>query len=554
MDKLQTLFQSFCNFGAGQRGAFQMNNASFAKFCKDTKVIDKKFTTTDADLLFSKIKPKGGRTISFDCFRYQGLPEIAVKRGLTTNDLVTKMLHQGTGPTSNATEADAVRFHDDKSQYTGVYKKGGPTNVDLATSDLSHITNRNEADVRGSNIVTEKKIPQRDKPAYQASKPAPLDGEQVQQGPADAPPQEMPAPTPAPATSSSAPTPSPATTAPAPTSAPATAGPTTTAPTSTTPTAVPPAGAAPPPAAAPLPNDVPPPATSIEPATSTPTARTPSHSERPTSQQMARAQMVIGGTGLGGSSANVSTGPVSDPDSPSKGPARYGRRSVDAGPPSPAGTRAVRSNSGQRGSRSGSIGFRSGASPKVSVAPSSGTPSASPKASVASSSSTPAPSATPTPTAGGKGLFDVFEQYLAFGGGQHGKSEMDNARFAKFCKDAKLIDKHFTSTDADLLFSKIKPKRGRTISFDVWKNFALPEIARKKSIPFEDLVRKLTSAQGSAGPKANATETDAVRFHDDKSQYTGVYKKGGPTNLDLGTSDLRFITNRAPADVRGVQS
>jgi len=34
------------------------------------------------------------------------------------------------GPTFTGTKADHVKFHDDKSLYTGVYARGGPTNVD----------------------------------------------------------------------------------------------------------------------------------------------------------------------------------------------------------------------------------------------------------------------------------------------------------------------------------------------------------------------------------------------------------------------------------------
>lgn len=33
----------------------------------------------------------------------------------------------------------------------------------------------------------------------------------------------------------------------------------------------------------------------------------------------------------------------------------------------------------------------------------------------------------------------------------------------------------------------------------------------------------------------------------------GVYKNGGPTNVDNGTSDLSNITDRSAADVRGVK-
>lgn len=33
-------------------------------------------------------------------------------------------------------------------------------------------------------------------------------------------------------------------------------------------------------------------------------------------------------------------------------------------------------------------------------------------------------------------------------------------------------------------------------------------------------------------PKFSGTQTDNVKFHDDKSLYTGVYAQGGPTNVD----------------------
>lgn len=34
------------------------------------------------------------------------------------------------GPTFSGTQAEAVKFHDDKSLYTGVHSQGGPTTVD----------------------------------------------------------------------------------------------------------------------------------------------------------------------------------------------------------------------------------------------------------------------------------------------------------------------------------------------------------------------------------------------------------------------------------------
>lgn len=36
----------------------EMDGAKFAKFCRDTKIVDKKFTTTDVDLTYAKAKAK----------------------------------------------------------------------------------------------------------------------------------------------------------------------------------------------------------------------------------------------------------------------------------------------------------------------------------------------------------------------------------------------------------------------------------------------------------------------------------------------------------------
>ena len=58
------------------------------------------------------------------------------------------------------------------------------------------------------------------------------------------------------------------------------------------------------------------------------------------------------------------------------------------------------------------------------------------------------------------------------------------------------------------------------------------------------------------GIKYTGTKADYVKFHDDKSTYTGVYAKGGPTTVDAGrggmVSDISQTCNRSAADVRGV--
>jgi hypothetical protein len=58
-----TLKQVFADYCGGQK---TMDGKSFAKLAKDTKLLDKKLTATDLDLIFAKIKDKSERRITFD--------------------------------------------------------------------------------------------------------------------------------------------------------------------------------------------------------------------------------------------------------------------------------------------------------------------------------------------------------------------------------------------------------------------------------------------------------------------------------------------------------
>ena len=57
----------------------------------------------------------------------------------------------------------------------------------------------------------------------------------------------------------------------------------------------------------------------------------------------------------------------------------------------------------------------------------------------------------------------------------------------------------------------------------------------------------------SQGPILKGTQADAVRFHDDKDQYTGVYAHGGPSTVDANRQ-LDGLLDRSDADVRGVKT
>jgi len=130
-----------------------MDGKSFAKMAKDTKLLDKKLTSTDIDLIFARIKAKSERRITYDQF-LKGLEEFATKKGVGVADVKAKV-GASKGPILTGTKADAVKFHDDKNLYTGVYAAGGPSTVDAGNgkiTDISQLCDRTDADVRGRKV------------------------------------------------------------------------------------------------------------------------------------------------------------------------------------------------------------------------------------------------------------------------------------------------------------------------------------------------------------------------------------------------------------------
>lgn len=73
-----------------------MDGKTFAKFAKDCKIINKKCTTTDIDLIFAKSKERTARKIN--CAQFVAAVGLcATKRGETAADLEAAILAQG-GP------------------------------------------------------------------------------------------------------------------------------------------------------------------------------------------------------------------------------------------------------------------------------------------------------------------------------------------------------------------------------------------------------------------------------------------------------------------------
>ena len=137
--------------------------------------------------------------------------------------------------------------------------------------------------------------------------------------------------------------------------------------------------------------------------------------------------------------------------------------------------------------------------------------------------------------------------FLSF---SQGKKEMSNKEFAKLTKDCHLINKKFTSNDVDIIFSKVKTKSAKVLTYKQFED-AVKEIASKKGVEFQEISDAIVNA---GGPVFTGTKADYNKFHDDKSLYTGVYAKGGPTNVDTsGITITNYSSGRKEADVRGVE-
>eukprot|EP01066_Platyproteum_vivax_P001796 Platyproteum_vivax@DN12259_c0_g1_i1.p1 len=146
---MQSAFKSFTN------DAPEMDGRTFVKLCKDTGLLAGGLTTTDCDLIFTKVKSKGAKKINYKEFQ-EAMKQVAEKKKISLDD-VKAQLSKG-GPVYAGTKADEVRFHDDKSTYTGVHAHGGPSTTDAKFSDLSQITDRSSANIRGVNEKMNEKI------------------------------------------------------------------------------------------------------------------------------------------------------------------------------------------------------------------------------------------------------------------------------------------------------------------------------------------------------------------------------------------------------------
>jgi len=119
----------------------------------------------------------------------------------------------------------------------------------------------------------------------------------------------------------------------------------------------------------------------------------------------------------------------------------------------------------------------------------------------------------------------VFQTYA----GGDGKFEARDLQ--KLCQDCVLFDRKFKRTDLDVIFTAAKSKGAKVINFEAFKD-CVRGIAKKKGTPVK-AVQAAVADREDIGVQINATATDNVRFHDDKSTYTGMHARGGTHGEDV---------------------
>lgn len=135
LQELEMSFQAYC----GPVWRSGMDGKTFVKLCKDAGLVDTEMSSTVADLIFAKAAVKGQRRIDVQQLKH-ALLLVAERKGLSAG-LVLEMVcrHGFGGPQLNGTRADAVRFYDDKSTYTGVHANGGPESTPIGRGTATQL-------------------------------------------------------------------------------------------------------------------------------------------------------------------------------------------------------------------------------------------------------------------------------------------------------------------------------------------------------------------------------------------------------------------------------
>ncbi|XP_031217264.1 tubulin polymerization-promoting protein family member 2 isoform X2 [Mastomys coucha] len=125
----------------------------------------------------------------------------------------------------------------------------------------------------------------------------------------------------------------------------------------------------------------------------------------------------------------------------------------------------------------------------------------------------------------------AFHRFAVFGESSSSGNEITNKNFSKLCKDCGIMDgKAVTSTDVDIVFSKVKAKNARTINFQQFKE-AMKELGQKlfkgknPDEALEDVFKLMEGKDPATTGVTKATTVGGVDRLTDTSKYTGSHKE-----------------------------
>ncbi|XP_040209270.1 tubulin polymerization-promoting protein [Rana temporaria] len=131
LSALEEAFRKFAIHGDTRATGKEMHGKNWSKLCKDCQIIDgKTVTTTDVDIIFSKVKAKSCRTITFQQFS-DALEELALQRFKDhEKEEAVSMMHkmvEGKYPViagvTKAVSSPTVSRLTDVSKFTGSHKE-----------------------------------------------------------------------------------------------------------------------------------------------------------------------------------------------------------------------------------------------------------------------------------------------------------------------------------------------------------------------------------------------------------------------------------------------
>ena len=118
-------------------------------------------------------------------------------------------------------------------------------------------------------------------------------------------------------------------------------------------------------------------------------------------------------------------------------------------------------------------------------------------------------------------LRDVFSEFANFGvRGDERSDTMDGSKWAKFCRETGLQDgRRLDSTSVDIIFSKVKPRTERRITFEEFKD-AVAMVGEMRGERFRDISDRVSRVGGPQ--QQGTTRAEYVKFAD-PSNFTGAY-------------------------------